>query len=72
MASVGVGLGLQQPLIAVQTVLPIDLIPVGTAVVVFAQTLRGAVCVAIAQSVFQNKSSRKSEDSRLKSMQVAF
>jgi len=54
-AGLGVGLGLQLPLIAVQTVLPLDLVPTGTAVVVFAQTLGGAVCVAIAQSVFQNK-----------------
>jgi hypothetical protein len=54
-AGLGVGLGMQLPLIAVQTVLPLDLVPTGTAVVVFAQTLGGAVCVAIAQSVFQNK-----------------
>jgi MFS family permease len=54
-AGLGVGLGMQLPLIAVQTVLPLDLVPTGTAVVVFTQTLGGAICVAIAQSVFQNK-----------------
>ena len=54
-AGLGVGLGMQLPLIAVQTVLPLDLVPTGTAVVVFTQTLGGAITVAIAQSVFQNK-----------------
>ena len=54
-AGLGVGLGMQLSLIAVQTVLPLDLVPTGTAVVVFSQTLGGAICVAIAQSVFQNK-----------------
>ena len=46
---------MQLPLVAVQTVLPLDQVPTGTAVVVFAQTLGGAICIAIAQSVFQNK-----------------
>ena len=55
LAGLGVGLGMQLPLIAVQTVLPLDLVPTGTAVIVFAQTLGGAVCVAIAQTIFQNK-----------------
>jgi MFS family permease len=54
-AGLGVGMGMQLPLIAVQTVLPLDLVPTGTAVVVFVQTLGGAICIAIAQSVFQNK-----------------
>jgi MFS family permease len=54
-AGLGVGMGMQLPLVAVQTVLPLDQVPTGTAVVVFAQTLGGAICIAIAQSVFQNK-----------------
>ncbi|KAH8780773.1 major facilitator superfamily domain-containing protein [Hyaloscypha finlandica] len=54
-AGLGVGMGMQLPLIAVQTVLPLDEVPTGTAVVVFAQTLGGAITIAIAQSVFQNK-----------------
>ncbi|KAJ7205769.1 DHA14-like major facilitator [Mycena pura] len=49
---VGVGLGTQQPLFAVQA--PKD-VPVGTAVVVFAQTMGGALFVSVAQSVFTNK-----------------
>ncbi|KAI0482545.1 putative efflux pump [Xylariaceae sp. FL0804] len=51
----GVGLSLQQPIMAVQTVLELKDIPVGTAVVVFMQTLGGALCVSIAQNVFSNE-----------------
>ena len=54
-AGAGVGFGMQQPLIAVQTVLDINDVPTGTAVVVFMQTLGGALFVSIAQNVFQNK-----------------
>jgi len=55
LAGVGIGLGMQQPLMAVQTVLDISDVPTGTAVVVFMQTLGGALFVSIAQNVFTNK-----------------
>ncbi|KAJ6526660.1 major facilitator superfamily transporter [Mycena capillaripes] len=48
----GVGLGLQQPMLAAQTVLELKDVPVGTALVMFANTLGGALFVAIAQSIF--------------------
>ncbi|KAK9778377.1 putative Efflux pump [Seiridium cardinale] len=51
----GVGLGLQQPMIAVQTALDIKDIPTGSSVVVFLQTLGGALFVSVAQSVFTNQ-----------------
>jgi MFS family permease len=54
-AGIGIGLGMQQPLIAVQTVLDISLVPIGTSVVIFVQTLGGALFVSIGQSVFTNK-----------------
>ncbi|KAG9230449.1 putative HC-toxin efflux carrier [Amylocarpus encephaloides] len=52
---VGIGLGMQQPLIAVQTVLDISQVPIGTSVIVFVQTLGGALFVSVGQSVFTNK-----------------
>lgn len=55
LAGIGIGLGLQQPLIAVQTVLPISKVPVGTSVIIFVQTLGGALFVSIGQNVFTNK-----------------
>jgi len=47
-------MGMQLPSSPVQTVLPLDEVPTGTAVVVFAHTLGGAIIIAIAQSVFTN------------------
>ncbi|KAK5242029.1 MFS sugar transporter [Cryomyces antarcticus] len=51
----GVGLGMQQTLIAVQTVLPAADIPIGTAIMMFSQTLGGALFISIAQNVFTNQ-----------------
>ncbi|CZS94684.1 probable DHA14-like major facilitator; ABC transporter [Rhynchosporium graminicola] len=53
-AGIGIGLGMQQPLIAVQTVLDISLVPIGTSIVIFVQTLGGALFVSIGQNVFSN------------------
>ncbi|KAK3321924.1 major facilitator superfamily domain-containing protein [Apodospora peruviana] len=55
LAGAGVGFGMQQPLMAVQTVLSIDDVPTGTSIIVFLQTLGGALFVSIAQNVFTNK-----------------
>lgn len=52
---IGIGLGMQQPLIAVQTVLDIKDVPTATSIIVFAQTLGGALFVSIGQNVFGNK-----------------
>ncbi|KAI1338664.1 putative efflux pump [Xylariaceae sp. FL0016] len=51
----GVGVGLQQPMMAVQCVLPMKDVPVGTAVIVFVQTLGGALFVSVGQNVFTNE-----------------
>lgn len=52
---IGAGFGIQQSMIAVQVVLDIDDIPTGTAIVVFAQTLGGALFVSVGNNVFRNK-----------------
>ncbi|KAL3423692.1 major facilitator superfamily transporter [Phlyctema vagabunda] len=54
-AGIGIGLGMQQPLIAIQTVLDISEVPIGTSVIIFLQTLGGALFVSIGQNVFANK-----------------
>ncbi|KAJ5837056.1 hypothetical protein N7447_003082 [Penicillium robsamsonii] len=51
----GVGFGLQQPFILVQNVLADEDIPIGTAVVTFAQTLGGAIFISVGQNIFQNQ-----------------
>ena len=50
----GVGFGMQQALIAAQTVLPLDDVPVGTSLIMFMQTLGGALFISIAQNLFTN------------------
>lgn len=55
LAGAGIGLGMQQPLIAVQAVLPAKDLPTGTSVIVFMQTIGGSVFVSVAQNVFNNK-----------------
>lgn len=50
----GVGFGMQQALIAAQTVLHLDDVPVGTSLIMFMQTLGGALFISIAQNIFTN------------------
>ncbi|MCJ1281990.1 hypothetical protein MMC26_001313 [Xylographa opegraphella] len=54
-AGFGVGLGIQTPVIAIQTVLRLEDVPVGTSLILFAQTMGGAVFVSVAQNIFTNK-----------------
>ncbi|KAL5121849.1 MFS sugar transporter [Pleosporales sp. CAS-2024a] len=51
----GVGFGMQQTLVAVQTALPADDIPIGTAIMMFTQTLGGALFISVGQNVFTNQ-----------------
>ncbi|KAL4883844.1 major facilitator superfamily domain-containing protein [Aspergillus karnatakaensis] len=51
----GIGLGLQQPLMVVQATLPKEDIPTGTALIIFAQTLGGALFISVAENVFHNQ-----------------
>ncbi|KAG9251473.1 major facilitator superfamily domain-containing protein [Emericellopsis atlantica] len=53
-AGLGIGAGFQVGVLVVQTVLPQEWVPVGTACVQFFQALGGAVFIAVAQTVFQN------------------
>ena len=52
---IGMGLGMQQGLIAAQTVLPLKDVPTGTSVLIFMQTFGGALCISVAQNVFDNR-----------------
>ncbi|KAA8895635.1 major facilitator superfamily domain-containing protein [Sphaerosporella brunnea] len=55
LTGIGVGLAMQQPMIAAQTVLTQDDIPVGSASVIFFQTLGGALFISVAQNLFANE-----------------
>ena len=50
----GIGSGFQIGVLVIQTVLPQEWVPVGTACVQFFQALGGAIFIAVAQTVFQN------------------
>ena len=52
---IGVGIGMQQALIAVQTVLPLHDIPIGTSIINFCLTLGGALFISVGQNVFTNR-----------------
>ena len=52
---IGIGMGMQQPLIAVQAVLPMKDVPIGTAIIMFTQTLGGALFISVGQNVFANQ-----------------
>ena len=51
----GVGFGIQQSLITIQTVLPLKDIPTGTAMSMFFQLFGGALFVSVAQNIFNNR-----------------
>ncbi|EWG38697.1 hypothetical protein FVEG_01856 [Fusarium verticillioides 7600] len=53
-AGLGIGAGFQIGVLIIQTVLPQEWVPVGTAVVQFGQAFGGAIFVAVGQTVFQN------------------
>ncbi|KAA8643792.1 hypothetical protein EYZ11_005714 [Aspergillus tanneri] len=51
----GVGFGLQSAFTAVQTALPLEDIPIGTAILIFAENLAAGIFVSVAQNVFTNQ-----------------
>lgn len=51
----GIGFGMQQALITIQTVLPLKDVPTGTAMAMFSQTFGGALFVSVGQNVFNNR-----------------
>lgn len=52
---IGVGIGMQQTMVAVQASLKQDDVAIGTAIMIFSQTLGGALFICVAQNIFQNK-----------------
>lgn len=48
----GIGIGIQQSVIAIQTVVPPENLPNATAILMFMQTLGGTLFISVAQTVF--------------------
>ncbi|PLB46059.1 putative efflux pump antibiotic resistance protein [Aspergillus steynii IBT 23096] len=55
LVGVGIGLGWQQPIVAVQTVSSMADVPTATAILSFSQTIGGAVFISVAQSAFTSR-----------------
>ncbi|KAI5811474.1 major facilitator superfamily domain-containing protein [Peziza echinospora] len=55
LAGAGVGLMIQVPMIAAQTVLKMEDVPTGVAAIVFAQSLGGALFISVGNNVFSNE-----------------
>ncbi len=51
----GIGFGMQAAFTAVQTALPLQDVPIGTAIILFSENLAGAIMVSVAQNVFTNQ-----------------
>jgi hypothetical protein len=51
----GLGMGMQQPLICVQTVLELQDVPVGSSLLLLMQSLGGCIFLAVANNVFLNR-----------------
>jgi hypothetical protein len=54
MFGAGIGFGMQQTMVAVQACLEGPDVAIGTAIIVFSQTLGGALFIAVAQNIFTN------------------
>ncbi len=52
---IGCGLGMQQPSVAAQTVLPRKDVPIGAALMMFSQTLGGAVFISVGNNIFDTR-----------------
>ena len=52
--SIGLGMAIQQGVIAVQTVLKLDQVPIGIAAIISMQSLGGAVFVSVGNNILQN------------------
>ncbi|PWY93640.1 putative efflux pump antibiotic resistance protein [Aspergillus sclerotioniger CBS 115572] len=55
LVGVGIGVGWQQPIVAVQTVVGMEDVPTATAILSFAQTIGGSLFISVAQSVFSSR-----------------
>jgi hypothetical protein len=51
---IGMGCGMQQTMVAAQTVLPLEDVPIGTALIIFSQMFGGSLFVSVAQNTFTN------------------
>lgn len=71
LAAAGVGLCIQQGIVAVQMVLPPELLSIGTSLVMFSQSLAGAVFVSVGSSLLRNELGQGLEKANIPGLDVA-
>ena len=71
LTSAGLGMAVQQGVIAVQTVLKLDQVPIGIAAIVSMQSLGGAVFVSVGNNILQNVLDQASAANELPGVDVA-
>ena len=68
--SAGLGMAVQQGVIAAQTVLPLNQVPIGIAAIVSMQSLGGAVFVSVGNNILQNTLNQASHANRLPGVDI--
>ncbi|RMZ77829.1 hypothetical protein DV737_g4181, partial [Chaetothyriales sp. CBS 132003] len=70
LAAAGIGTVIQQGVVAVQAVLPPKLIPIGTALIMFSQSLSRAIFVSVGNTLLQNQLLGGLEEARLPGVDI--
>lgn len=70
LSAAGFGIAIQQGFTAVQTVLPLQQIPIGTAAVVASQSFGGAIFVSVGNNILQNQLRASSESGRIPGVDI--
>lgn len=70
LAGGGIGMAIQQGAVAVQAVLPPVIVPLATTLVMFAQSLAGAIFVSVGSSILRNELSSGLEQAQLPGVNV--
>lgn len=70
LTALGIGIMLQQSLVAVQAVLPRETVSIGTSLVIFAQSLSGSIFVSIGNSLLRNQLSVRLSEERLPGVNI--
>ncbi|KAF2279251.1 MFS general substrate transporter [Westerdykella ornata] len=70
LAGAGVGLCIQVPYLAAQVVLPPEDMPTGNALIIFFNSIGGAIFVSVGQNLFSNELSAKLADTGLSQEQI--
>ncbi|KAI9651374.1 hypothetical protein NHQ30_001415 [Ciborinia camelliae] len=70
LSAAGFGIAIQQGFTAVQTVLPLEKIPIGTAAVVASQSFGGAIFVSVGNNILQNQLKSSADDGQLPGVDI--